>query len=112
MDTWRSNTIFTIQTMASPTAQVEFARETGLAPAVVGELVCMWGDDLYQPGLRSLFTHSPTENVQRCERLMPCFPHTPTAIGTPPRGRKSRVPLWLSSRRLASMSKQLTMRAL
>lgn len=51
MDTWRSNTIFTIQTIASPAARAEFASETGLGSEAAGELICMWGDDMYQPDL-------------------------------------------------------------
>ena len=50
MNDWRSNLILTARALASEIGQATYSEESGLPLAdVPGELVCMWGDDLYHP---------------------------------------------------------------
>ena len=50
LNDWRSNLILTLRTIASEAEQGAYSAESGLPLAEVpGELVCMWGDDLYHP---------------------------------------------------------------
>jgi len=55
MNDWRSNLILTARALASEAEQAAYSAESGLPLAEVpGELVCMWGDDLYHPGLPNM----------------------------------------------------------
>ena len=52
MNDWRSNVILTARTLASEAEQAAYSAESGLPLSEVpGELVCMWGDDLYNTDL-------------------------------------------------------------
>ena len=63
MNGWRSNLILTVRTLASEAEQVAYSKKSGLPLAdVPGELVCMWGDDLYRPEQPGWSQHfSPSE---------------------------------------------------
>lgn len=74
MNTWRENTIWTIQAIAWQSAFDDLRRAMRSNDEdVKGELMCMWCDDLYHPELdqfREQFSDSELSEMETFDRRM------------------------------------------